>query len=254
MDQRQLGKRGPAVSILGYGAFKIGRNEKTKYGTEYPLPDDATVSRLLNNLLDLGINYIDTAPAYGLSEQRIGQAISKRRDEFVLSTKIGEDFDHGISTYDFSRTAIEQSVQRSLKRLQTDRLDLVFIHAAGDDLKILNQTDAVETLLRLRATGAIRQIGLSAKTAAGARASFAWADVIMVEYHLEDQSQEAVIADAAVSGIGVVVKKALASGKLSPADGLRFVLCNTAVSTAVIGTLNLEHMRSNLDLVNGLKS
>lgn len=246
MDQRSLGKRGPGVSVIGYGAFKIGRNEKTKYGSAYSLPDPAEVSRLLNGLLDMGVNFIDTAPAYGLSEERIGQSISERRAEFYVSTKIGEVFENGQSTYDFSRGAIEQSIQRSLKRLQTDVLDLVFIHANRDDVEILNQSDAVESLLRLRETGTIRQVGLSAKTVAGARLALDWADAIMVEYHLEDRSFESVIDEAALAGVGVVVKKALASGSLSPIDGLRFVLRHPGVSTAVVGTLNLDHMRANL--------
>ncbi len=246
MDQRRLGRTGPLVSPLGYGAFKIGRNEQTKYGSSYELPDEAAVLRLLNGLLDLGVNYFDTAPAYGLSEERIGRALAHRRAEFTLSTKVGELFENGKSTYDFSQSAIEHSIHRSLQRLRTEVLDMVFIHASGDDLAILDQSDAVSTLLRLREAGLVRQIGLSAKTVAGARASLDWADVVMVEYHLEDRSAESVIAAASEAGIGVVVKKALASGKLPANEGLQFVLSNPGVSTTVVGTLNLDHMRANL--------
>jgi len=248
---RRLGANGPLVSVLGYGAFKIGRNENTKYGVDYALPDQPAVNQLLNGLLDLGITYFDTAPAYGLSEERIGQAISHRRGEFTLSTKVGETFENGSSTYDFSRNSIEQSVQRSLKRLRTDVLDVVFIHANADDLAILNQTDVVKTLLSLRDTGVVKRVGLSAKTAAGARQALDWADAIMVEYHLEDRSHEEVIAEAKAAGIGVVVKKALASGKLPPAEGLQFVLRNPGVTSVVVGTLNLEHLRANLSAVRG---
>lgn len=238
------------VSPIGFGAFKIGRNEKTKYAVAYPLPDLSEVTRLLNGLLDLGVNYIDTAPAYGISEERIGQAISHRRCEFTLSTKIGEVFENGISTYDFSRDAIEASIHRSLKRLKTDVLDAVFIHSHQDDLAILNETDAVATLLRIRDAGLIKQVGLSAKTVAGAQAALEWADVIMVEYHIEDTSQEPVIAEAAEMGIGVIVKKALASGKLPPSEGLEFVLKNPGVATAVVGSLNIDHIRNNLASVS----
>jgi aryl-alcohol dehydrogenase-like predicted oxidoreductase len=252
MDQRQLGSHGPKVSPLAFGAFKIGRNTNTKYGVAYPLPNDAEVARLLNGLLDMGINYIDTAPAYGLSEARIGQAIAHRRDEFVLSTKVGEVFENQTSTYDFSRHAIEQSVQRSLERLRTDVLDLVLIHANRDDVSILNETDAVDTLLRLRDSGSIKQVGLSAKSVEAARLSLAWADALMVEYHLEDRSHEGVIAEASAAGVGVIVKKALASGALPPEPGLKFVLSNLGVSTVVVGTLNLDHMRANLNLANSI--
>lgn len=250
MDQRQLGSHGPNVSVLAFGAFKIGRNTNTKYGVAYPLPDEGEVARLLNGLLDMGINYIDTAPAYGLSEARIGQAISHRRREFVLSTKVGEIFENGTSTYDFSRHAIEHSVQRSLERLQTDVLDLVLIHANRDDVAILNETDAVETLMRLRDAGAIKQIGLSAKSVEAARLSLSWADVLMVEYHLEDQSHAEVISEAAAAGVGITIKKALASGALPPEEGLKFVLRNPGISAVVVGTLSLDHMRANQELAN----
>lgn len=247
MDQRRLGRSGPLVSSVGYGAFKIGRNQQTKYAAYYELPTDAEVSLLLNGLLDLGVNLIDTAPAYGFSEERIGRAISHRRAEFTLSTKVGETFADGRSTYDFSASAIETSVQRSLERLRTDVLDAVFIHATGDDSAILTQSDAISTLQRLRDRGLIRQIGLSAKTVAAAHAALDWADAIMVEYHLEDRSAEPVISAAQSRGIGVVVKKALASGKLPPDEALKFVLSNPGVTSTVIGTLNLQNMSANLD-------
>lgn len=246
MDARRLARNLPAVCPLGFGAFKIGRNEQIKYAQGYDLPDDEAVSRLLNGLLDLGVNYLDTAPAYGLSEERIGRALAGRRGEFVLSTKVGETFVDGRSTYDFSQAGVERSIERSLQRLQVDVLDLVFIHSRGDDLAILDETDVVPTLKKLREAGTIRAIGLSGKTVEGARAALAWADCLMVEYHLDDRSHEPVIAEAAAAGIGVVAKKALSSGRLSAGEALRFVLDNPGVSAAVVGTLNLEHVRSNL--------
>src|SRR5437762_11531834 len=102
MKPRPLGRSGIAVTPIGFGAFKIGRNEKTKYAASYALPDEAAVERLLCGLLDMGVAYIDTAPAYGLSEERIGRAISHRRREFTLSSKVGESFQRGESQYDFS--------------------------------------------------------------------------------------------------------------------------------------------------------
>src|SRR5439155_25162781 len=123
---------------------------------------------LLNGILDLGINLIDTAPAYGTSEERIGRHISHRRREFFISTKVGETFEQGQSTYDFSAGGIRNSVQRSVQRLRTDVLDLAFIHSDGNDLWILEQTDAVATILSLRDQGVIRFIGMSGKTPQGA--------------------------------------------------------------------------------------
>lgn len=246
MDQRQLGRNGPLVCPLGFGAFKIGRNQQIKYSAHYELPDEQAVSALLNGVLDLGINYIDTAPAYGLSEERIGRAIGSRRHEFTLSSKVGEDFAEGRSSYDYSRSAVEQSVARSLRRLKTDVLDLVLVHSNGDDLTILNETDVVPTLEQLKASGAIRGIGFSGKTVPGATAALSWADCIMVEYHQDDRSHEEVIAQAAAAEIGVVVKKGLASGRLPAREALRFVLANQGVTAVVVGTLNVDHIRANL--------
>jgi aryl-alcohol dehydrogenase-like predicted oxidoreductase len=113
------------VTPLGFGAFKIGRNQGIKYPSAYDLPDEASVTRLLNEVLDLGINYIDTAPAYGLSEERIGRAIGRRRSKFVLSTKVGETFADGQSTFDFTERGIRESVERSLHRLKTNVIDIV---------------------------------------------------------------------------------------------------------------------------------
>ncbi len=246
MVQRRLGLGGPLVSPVGFGAFKIGRNQKIKYDQAYELPDEAEVTRLLNGLLDVGINYFDTAPAYGLSEERLGSAIGHRRSEFRLSTKVGETFERGESRYDFSRVAIESSVVRSLKRLRTDVLDVVFLHSPGDDLAILNRTDAVATLTRLRESGAVKAIGLSAKSPEGAHAAIDWANVVMVEYHQGDRSQEAAIAAATAAGVGVVVKKGLAAGSLPASDAIRFVLANPGVSSMVIGSLSRAHMEDNL--------
>src|SRR5258708_38194396 len=124
MKLRPMGKTGLAVSPIGFGAFKIGRNEKTKYSQEYPLPDDPTVERLLHEGLDLGVTHIDTAPAYGLSEERIGRSLAHRRAEFTLSTKVGEIFENGRSRFDFSESGVRASVTQSLKRLRTDVIDL----------------------------------------------------------------------------------------------------------------------------------
>ncbi|HEV8067685.1 MAG TPA: aldo/keto reductase [Planctomycetaceae bacterium] len=244
-----LGRTGLAISPIGFGAFKIGRNQKTKYAAAYELPSDEQVAKLLDGLLDLGINYIDTAPAYGTSEERIGRAISARRSEFVLATKVGETFEAGASTYDFSGLAVRHSVERSLKRLQTDVIDVLLLHSDGRDAWIQTETDAVSTLEDLKRQGLARTIGLSGKTVDGARQALDWADVLMVEYHLRDRSHEALITEAAARGVGIVVKKGLASGELPADEAIRFVLDNRHVTSLVIGGLSLDHFRANLATV-----
>ena len=147
---RPLGKTGLAISPIGFGAFKIGRNEKTKYSQAYPLPDDRTVERLLNGVLDLGVTHIDTAPAYGLSEELIGRSLAHRRKEFTLSSKVGEIFEQGQSRYDFSDLGVRSSVEQSLRRLRTDVVDLLFIHSHGADVEIQQSSDVVPTLCELK--------------------------------------------------------------------------------------------------------
>ena len=102
MDQRTLGSTGIECSRIGWGAFKIGRDQSTKFPEDYSIPSEDDSVRIIHEMIDLGINLIDTAPSYGLSEARLGKALEGRRDDVVLSTKIGEQFENGLSHYDFT--------------------------------------------------------------------------------------------------------------------------------------------------------
>jgi aryl-alcohol dehydrogenase-like predicted oxidoreductase len=245
----------PSITKLGFGAFKIGRNERIKYPSGYPLPTDAEVERLLNGILDLGCNLIDTAPAYGISEQRIGATIAHRRNEYLISTKVGETFEDGKSTYDYSADSIRASIHRSLQRLKTDHLDIVFIHSNGDDRRILTETDAVSVLRDFRSQGIIQAIGLSGKTIDGAQLAMDWADALMIEFNSCDQSHRETIMKAAERGIGVLIKKGLGSGSLPAAESIRFVLSQPGVCSLIAGGLSLEHFQDNwrvaVDLATG---
>lgn len=254
MQLRPLGQTGLAVSVIGYGAVKIGRNQAVKYPRPFELPGEAEAARVLNAVLDCGITHIDTAPAYGLSEERIGRALAHRRGEFVLSTKVGEEFIDGRSRFDFSAAAIRGSVHRSLARLRCDVLDLVLIHSHGNDRAILEESDAVATLLDLRWRGLVRGIGLSGKTVAGAKLALDWADAIMVEYSLDERSHEEVIAEAHRRGVAVLVKKALGSGRLPAEAALSFVLANPHVTNVVVGGVNVEHLRANVEVARRVVS
>lgn len=249
---RRLGRTDLHVTPIGFGAFKIGRNEGIKYALGYDLPTDAESDRLLLGVVDeLGIRYIDTAPAYGLSEERVGRALGSRKD-VVISTKVGESFERGVSQFDFTDAGVRRSVARSLQRLRRDALDIVFVHSSGDDLSIQRSEDVVSTLRELKSKGDIRAIGFSGKTVDGALAAIdvargtAWADVLMVEYNLVDQSHENVIREANAHDVGVVIKKGLASGALPPREAVQFILRNRGVSSMVIGGMNLDHVRSNV--------
>lgn len=252
MQSITLGKTGLKITPVSFGAFKLGRNQGIKYPKSYDLPSDAETERILNRVLDLGVGLIDTAPAYGLSEERIGQFVSHRRDEFCLSTKTGETFLNGESHYDYSAEGTRLSVERSLKRLRTQVLDLVLVHSNGRDVCIQEQTDVVPTLQRLKEQGKIRAIGFSGKQVTGAQLALHWADVLMIEYHIGDSSHSQIIEEAQSRGIGVLVKKGLASGHLAAQEAIRFVLGNRFVDSMVIGGINTDHLAANCHVANGL--
>ena len=247
MLARTLGKTGITVSPLGFGTVKIGRNQKTKYG-EFAVPDDQEAEKLLLGILDLGVNLIDTAPAYGLSESRIGNILKDYRGRLVLSTKVGETFINGNSCYDFSTAAIEQSVMTSLQRLKTDYVDVLFIHSNGRDRQILEQTDAVETLERIRKRGVARAIGFSGYQLAAEISCLDWADILMLEYHPENTRRRQLIDRAAKAGVGVLVKKGLDSGRIAPDVGIGHALQHPEISSLIIGSLNLRHFTENCSL------
>ncbi len=230
--RRALGRTGLTVSPIGFGAFKIGRNEGIKYAEGYELPDDDACGRLLHAVLDLGIDLIDTAPAYGISESRIGRHLATRREEFTLSTKAGETFENGVGRYDFSTASIDASIDRSLDRLRTDHLDVVFVHSDGRDREIIESGDAIDALVSRRDRGDILAVGFSGKTVEGHLAAIATGviDCLMVEYHELDPHQLPVLEAAAAAGVGVVVKKGLASGRLAPVQAIPFCLAAPAVA------------------------
>lgn len=250
MEHRALGRRGPDVSVLGFGAFKIGRAVGAKYPRPYDVPDEAAAARVLEGVLELGITLIDTAPAYGMSEERIGRHLAHRRHEFVLCTKVGERFEDGTSSHDFSPGAIRASIEGSLRRLRTEAVDVLLVHSDGRDEVALAGERVPETMLALRDAGLTRLVGFSGKTVAGAEAALPWADVLMVTYHARDTGHDAVMRRAADAGLGVLVKKALASGHHPPAEAIPFAVGHPAVACVVVGGLDLGHLAENAGLAD----
>lgn len=245
MELRELGRTGLRVSTIGLGTTKIGRNQQVKYPAAFELPSDDQVKALLAASRDLGINLIDTAPAYGRSEQRLGEFLPSAGD-WVIATKVGESFEDGRSSYDFSPAAVERSVEQSLVRLRRDSLDLVLIHSNGDDEEILRNSGAVEALRALRDAGVIRAFGASTKTVTGGLIATELCDVVMVAYGRDDREQRVVLEAAAQRGVGVLLKKVLSSGHdADPGAALAEALAAPGVTSAVVGTTSVEHLRAN---------
>jgi aryl-alcohol dehydrogenase-like predicted oxidoreductase len=252
MEMRPLGDTGVRVSLLGLGAVKLGRTTGLKYPGAFTLPTDAEVRHLLAEAHELGVNLIDTAPAYGESEARIGAWLPGRREDWVLSTKVGEIHEPGRSRFDFSAAHTRASIERSLANLRTDHLDIVLVHSDGDDLAIIEHGDCLDALLRLKAEGRVRCIGFSGKTLAGALAALRTCDVVMLTLSPRARAEEAVVAAAARAGRGVLVKKALDSGHLdAQARARHFEWLRTlpGIASVVVGTLSPQHLRENARLL-----
>lgn len=256
---RELGSTGLQVSALGLGTVKLGRNQAVKYPANFALPDERSARRLLALAGELGVNLLDTAPAYGSSEERLGRLLAGRRRDWIICTKVGEEFEQGQSRFDFSPEHTRQSVLRSLRRLGTDMLDIVLVHSDGRDLGIIEQMGTLEMLAQLKREGLLRAFGISTKTVAGGLAAAAVCDVLMVTYNLVRQEERPVLDECARLGRGALVKKVLDSGNLPPADGghgtgrtpqqasLELVLAHPGTSAAIVGTINPLHLRSNVE-------
>jgi aryl-alcohol dehydrogenase-like predicted oxidoreductase len=247
---RPLGSTGLQISTLGLGTVKIGRNEQVKYPASFSIPDDAVVSKLLAQAHELGINLIDTAPAYGNSEERLGQLLQNRQN-WVIVTKVGEEFVGNKSVFDFSAGHTRASVERSLKRLKTDFLDIVLLHSDGNDEDILNEGSCIAMLRECQQQGLIRAIGMSTKTIAGGLRAAQLLDVVMVTYNLQQRDQ-AVVDLAHSLNKGVLVKKGLMSGHVQDAgrdlvkESMMLNFSQPGIASMIIGTINPHHLASNV--------
>lgn len=285
MELRALGRTGLRVSALGLGTVKIGRNRGVKYpgggggGEGFALPSDEEVAALLRAAREEGVNVIDTAPAYGASEARLGEIMRANRwfgaaggngrAGWVVVTKTGEEFDGRESSFDFTPEHTRRSVERSLRRLGCEVLDCVLVHSDGGDERILDELGTLEALEELAGRGLVRSYGISTKTAAGATRAVerlaaertGGRGVLMATLNPGSTEDLPAILAAGRRGVGVLIKKALGSGHLArgpaaavgePAPdpveaSLRFVFetGGPAVSSIVVGTTSPAHLRGN---------
>lgn len=254
--RKNIAETGLAVSPLGLGTVKLGRTAGVKYPGSFKIPDDVQTLKLLSQASELGINLIDTAPAYGNSEQRLGQLLPKLNREWVIATKVGELFNADLaqSHYNYTAEFIKQSVEQSLKNLRREVLDIVLIHSDGNDQHIIEHLGVLEILNNLKQQGLIRATGMSTKTVTGGLLALQQSDIAMVMHNSGYQDEQAVLDQAATSNKAIFIKKALNSGHLARSSSVTdpvqasfdTIYQNPAVTSIVIGTITPSHLTSNV--------
>ena len=279
---RTLGRTQADVTILGYGAMELRGQPRG------PEIDDDTAGRLLNAVLDGGINLIDTSPDYGRSEELIGKHLGHRRDEFFLASKCGCLIEIPADAeppypHDYSPANVRADVEQSLRRLRTDRLDLVQVHMSPS-VEQLRDNHTVETLQELQKEGKVRFIGMSGilPNLPGHIAMDVF-DAFQIPYSAVQRDHEDLITAAAATGAGTLIRGGAArgapseeknwrTGPLSQPAGLgqrnwaasgigdllagsgmtpmefvlRFTLSHPYLSTTIVGTANPGHLESNI--------
>ena len=271
MEKRPLGKTGMNVTVLGFGAAEIGYRG---------VPQD-TVHKLIHSALDAGLNVIDTAECYPDSEEKIGEAVSNRRKEYFLFTKTGHDGVSASEADHWNLAMMAAGIDRSLKRLKTDHVDLLQLHSCSEDQ--LRQGDVIDVVRRARDAGKTRFIGYSGDGRAALHAVESGAfDTLQISVSVADQEAlDLVLPAACKRGLGVIAKRPIAnaiwkeSSKPDPyyqaywdrfhhldydflkgpmdqavATALRFTLSVEGVDTAIVGTTQPGRWRQNADLLN----
>jgi aryl-alcohol dehydrogenase-like predicted oxidoreductase len=211
---RALGDTGADVTILSYGAMELRGRPR---GPEIA---DEDAGRLLNTILDSGINLIDTSPDYGRSEELIGTWVGHRRDEFFLASKCGCPLELPADTpppypHDYRPGNVRAGVEQSLRRLRTDHLDLVQVHMSPSQAT-LEENRTVETLKDLQAEGKVRFIGMSGILPnLPDHVAMGVFDVFQIPYSAVQRDHEELITEAAGAGAGTLIRGGAARGAAS---------------------------------------
>jgi len=279
METKRLGKTNLEVGRLGIGLSEVGFNLE--------LADVDQARDVINQALDNGVNFLDTAACYGISEELIGMVVSERRSEFVLATKAGHYLPRGEGE-DWTYDLIISSINRSLERMKTDYVDLVQLHSCT--VEILERGDVIRALQDAKAAGKTRYVGYS-----GDNENAKWAvtsglfDTLQTSFSLVDQSARTnLFADVEANDMGLIVKRPIGNavwgaaadprpyehipeytmeytrragvmgeeGPLAddPNDRIRlalgFTFAHPEVDVTIVGTQRPHHMKSNLEMVS----
>jgi aryl-alcohol dehydrogenase-like predicted oxidoreductase len=280
ITRRRLGRTGADVTILGYGAMELRGVPRG------PAVADEDAGRVLNAVLDGGINLIDTSVDYGKSEELIGRYIGHRRDEYFLASKCGCLLDPPADApppypHDYRPQNVRADVEQSLRRLGTDRLDLVQVHMSPSRAQ-LEADQTVPTLAALQAEGKVRFIGMSGILPhLPDHIAMGVFDVFQIPYSGLQREHEDLITAAAQAGAGTLIRGGAARGApaadknwrrgpigLAEGEGqrrwesagledlldgmtpmeftLRFTLSHPDLSSTIVGTASLDHLNGNL--------
>ena len=232
MEYRILGKTGLKISRMGFGGIPIQRI------------DVAGTVELMRWLCDQGVNYIDTARGYTVSEEYLGQALEGIREKFVIATK------------SMSRTkeAMAADIDISLKNLRTDYIDLYQIHNAtpADVETVIGPGGALEALMEAKLAGKIGHIGLTAHSLETFKMALEmdWVETVMFPYNIVETQGEELIAKCAEKNIGFIAMKPLAGGAIEDATlALRFLCANENVTVVIPGMAEIKEAEQNLAAV-----
>ena len=233
MEYRELGKTGMRISRLGFGGIPIQR-----------IDAEGTKS-LIRKLMEAGVNYIDTARGYTVSEEYLGYALEGVRDRFILATK-----GRGLT-----REAMEADVATSLRNLRTDYIDLYQFHNPSmENLeKITAPGGALEALRAAKAAGTVRHIGLTAHSAEVFEKALTldWVETVMFPYNIVENQGAALMEKCMEKGIGFICMKPLAGGAIDDATlALRYIVQNPAVTVVIPGMAEPKELEQNLAAVS----
>jgi len=214
MKYRRLGKTGLEVSEIGFGAWAIGGN---RHGNSYGPTNDKDSLKAINKAVELGCNFFDTADVYGHghSEKLIGEALEGKRGNFIIATKVGGDFYNVGARANFTREYITFAVEKSLKRLKTDYIDIYQLH--NPNIELIREGEMFETMEKLKEDGKIKFYGISIfDSAEGIEAMRRGVDIIQVIYNIFDQApEERLFPSARERGVGIIAREPLANGFLT---------------------------------------